>query len=83
LSNNFAGVKQTLDGKPDIVHAVTMRVKYAVDLGGHDEVILMQSIDLLGVQRDRCMAPTEANIPLDMKKGAASCGVPKGTFARG
>jgi hypothetical protein len=22
----------------------------------------MQSIDLLGVQRDRCMAPTEANI---------------------
>ena len=36
--------------------------EYAVDLGGHDEVVLMQSIDLLGLQRDRRMAPTEADI---------------------
>ena len=36
--------------------------EYAVDLGGHDEVVLMQSIDLLGLQRDRRLAPTEADI---------------------
>src|SRR5712671_3471026 len=36
--------------------------EYAVDLGGHDEVVLMQSLDLLGLQRDRRIAPTEADI---------------------
>src|SRR5262252_10141693 len=36
--------------------------EYAVNLGGHDEVILMQSFDLLGLQRDRRVAPTEADI---------------------
>jgi len=36
--------------------------EYAVDLGGHDEVVLMQSLDLLGLQRDRCIAPTEVVI---------------------
>ena len=36
--------------------------EYAVDLGGHDEVVLMQSADLLGLQRDRCIAPTEADV---------------------
>src|ERR1700674_4206555 len=36
--------------------------KYAVNLGGHDEVVLMQSLDLLGLQRDRRMTPTEVNI---------------------
>src|SRR5712692_3873183 len=36
--------------------------EYAVNLGGHDEVVLMQSLDLLGLQRDRRMAPTEADI---------------------
>jgi hypothetical protein len=35
--------------------------EYAVDLGGHDEVVLMQSIDLLGLQRDRRIAPTVAD----------------------
>src|ERR1700681_77998 len=34
----------------------------AVDLGGHDEVVLMQSIDLLGLRRDRRIAPTEVDI---------------------
>jgi hypothetical protein len=34
----------------------------AVNLGGHDEVVLMQSLDLLGLQRDRRIAPTEADI---------------------
>src|SRR5215467_9840571 len=36
--------------------------EYAVNLGGHDEVVLMQSFDLLGLQRDRRVAPTEADI---------------------
>ena len=36
--------------------------EYTVDLGGHDEVVLMQSIDLLGLQRDGRLAPTEADI---------------------
>jgi hypothetical protein len=36
--------------------------EYAIDLGGHDEVVLMQSLDLLGLQRDRRIAPTEADI---------------------
>jgi len=36
--------------------------KYAVNLGGHDEIILMQSLDFLGLQRDRGIAPTEADI---------------------
>ena len=36
--------------------------EYAVDLGGHDEVVLMQSMDLLGLQRDRRIAPTKADV---------------------
>jgi hypothetical protein len=36
--------------------------EYAVDLGCHDEVVLMQSLDLLGLRRDRRIAPTEADI---------------------
>src|SRR4030088_861860 len=36
--------------------------EYAVNLGGHDEVVFMQSLDLLGLQRDRRIAPTEADI---------------------
>jgi hypothetical protein len=36
--------------------------EYAVDLGGHDEVVLMQSMDLLGLQRDRHIAPAEADV---------------------
>src|SRR5262245_49195214 len=36
--------------------------EYAVDLGGHDEVVLMQSMYLLGLQRDRHIAPAEVDI---------------------
>src|SRR3981189_1892025 len=36
--------------------------EYAVNLGGRDEVVLMQALDLLGLQRDRRGAPTEADI---------------------
>jgi len=35
--------------------------EYAVDLGCHDEVVLMQSLDLLGLRRDRRIAPTEVD----------------------
>src|SRR6516164_5492510 len=36
--------------------------EYAVSFGGHDEIVLMQSLDLLGLQRDCGIAPAEANI---------------------
>ena len=36
--------------------------EYAVNFGGHDEIVLMQSLDLPGLQRDCGIAPTEANI---------------------
>ena len=36
--------------------------EYAVNLGSHDEIVLMQSLDLLGLQRDRRMAPIEVDI---------------------
>jgi hypothetical protein len=36
--------------------------EYAINFGGHDEIVLMQSLDLLGLQRDRGIAPTEADI---------------------
>src|SRR5450631_2735990 len=36
--------------------------EYAVNLGGHDEVVLMQSLDRLGLQRDRRVAPAEVDI---------------------
>src|SRR5271165_1215222 len=35
---------------------------YTVDLGRHNEVVLMQSLDLLGLQRDSRIAPPEADI---------------------
>ena len=47
-------------------HEPTLRrgraCEYAVNLGGHDEVVLMQSLNLLGLQRDRRVTPTEADI---------------------
>jgi hypothetical protein len=36
--------------------------EYAVNFGGHDEIVLMQSLDLLGLQRDCGIAPAEADI---------------------
>ena len=36
--------------------------EYAINFGGHDEIVLMQSLDLLGLRRDRGIAPTEADI---------------------
>ena len=41
---------------------MAVRGEYAVNFGGHDEIVLMQSLDLLGLQRDRGIAPTEADI---------------------
>jgi len=34
--------------------------EYPVYLCGHDEIVLMQSFDFLGLQRNRGVAPTEA-----------------------
>jgi hypothetical protein len=36
--------------------------KYPVNLGGHYEIVLMESFDFLGLQRDYGTAPTEADI---------------------
>jgi hypothetical protein len=36
--------------------------EYPVNLGSHDEIVLMQSLDLLGLQRDRGIPPTKADI---------------------
>ena len=36
--------------------------EYLVNLGGYDEIVLMQSLDLLGLQRDRSIAPAKADI---------------------
>jgi hypothetical protein len=44
------------------VHDCGCAREYAVNLGGHDEIILVQSLDLLGLQRDRGITPTEADI---------------------
>src|ERR1700737_4118715 len=35
---------------------------YPVNLGGHDKIVLMQSLDLFGLQRNGNIAPTEADI---------------------
>ena len=39
-----------------------MPCEYLVNLGRHDEIVFMQSLDLLDLQRDRGIAPTEADI---------------------
>jgi hypothetical protein len=36
--------------------------EYPVNLGGHNEIVPMKSLDLLGLQRDRGNTPTEADI---------------------
>ena len=36
--------------------------RHAVELGGHDEVILVQALDLLGLQRDRGIAPAKGDV---------------------
>ena len=45
-----------------LVYALASACEYPVNLGGHDEIVLMQSLDLLGLQRDRGIAPTKADI---------------------
>ena len=39
-------------GREDIRSPRGRASEYAIDLGGHDEVVIMQSLDLLGLQRD-------------------------------
>ena len=36
--------------------------EYAVNFGGHDEIVLMKSLDLLGLQRDCGITPAEADV---------------------
>src|SRR5215813_8176506 len=37
-------------------------IEHAVDLTRHDEIVLVQSLDLLGAERDRRVTPAEADI---------------------
>ena len=37
----------------------TCAIKQPVDLNGHDEVVLMEALDFLGLQDDFCMASSE------------------------
>ena len=55
------GLPMRVAGLP-LVHDCGCAHEYAVNLGGHDEIVLMQSLDLLGLQRDRGITPTEADI---------------------
>src|SRR5690349_12835315 len=36
--------------------------RYRVELRGHDEVVLVQALDLLGPQRDRRVPPAEGDV---------------------
>ena len=36
--------------------------KYSIDLACHDKIVLVQSLDFLGSQRDGRVAPAEADI---------------------
>jgi len=38
------------------------RIEDPIDLARHDKIILVQSLDLLGAQRDGRVTPTEADI---------------------
>src|SRR6516165_9226912 len=38
------------------------RIEDPIDLARHDKIILVQSLDLLGAQRDRRVTPAEADI---------------------
>jgi hypothetical protein len=44
------------------VHDCGCAREYTINLGGHDEIVLVQSLDLLGLQGDGGITPTEANI---------------------
>jgi hypothetical protein len=60
-SRNVPAIQDAATGQDPTLRRGRAR-EYAVDLGGHDEVVLMQSLDLLGLQRDYRVAPTEADI---------------------
>jgi len=40
-------------GQAELVHCAAVRANMRSIFGGHDKVVLMQSLDLLGLQRDR------------------------------
>jgi len=37
-------------------------IEHPIELARHDKIVLVQSLDLLGAQRDRRVTPTEADI---------------------
>ncbi len=49
--------RRSADAERDALQACA--IKLPVDLSGHDEVVLMEALDLLGLQDDFCMASSE------------------------
>jgi hypothetical protein len=47
--------------------------RIAIELCRHDEVVLMQSLDLLGLQRDRRVTPTKSDLGM-MSLAFGECG---------
>ena len=45
-----------------VVEEPIRAIEQPINLARHDEVVLMQSFDLLGAQRDSSMAPAEADV---------------------
>ena len=45
-----------------LVQGTTRAIVQPVDLGSHDEIILVQPLDLLGAQRNGRVTPAETNI---------------------
>jgi len=61
-SKNALGIEKAVQiaGQVELAHTAAVRREYAVGLGGDDEVVLMHSLDLLGLQRDRRIAPNRS-----------------------
>jgi hypothetical protein len=55
IGNGFAVSLLAVEGS-------TRAIKHSVDLARHDEIVLVQSLDFLGAQRDGRVTPTEADI---------------------
>jgi ISXO2-like transposase domain len=45
-----------------VVEGPIRAIEQPINLARHDEVVLMQSFDLLGAQRDSSIAPAEADV---------------------
>src|SRR5271165_3447940 len=66
----LSGGRRTWDRLGRRLHALG---RDAIELCRHDEVVLVQTLDLLGVQRDRGVAPAKPDLGM-MSLGFGECG---------